>query len=785
MQSSKVESFDKYNDILTLSISSTLDFPSKLCEFLIIEFEFESALLFKVDKDNDLILLGKSAKAKKSYSLNSKYSCSILDTLKDDAAPIVFNNKANCEIKASDFVIYEGCLFIRVNNNEKFFFKIAKKTEFTNADKDNIELIGKTLKNYLQIWNGQDSSADYSISETITNITHELRTPTNSIMGFASLLAEEKLTESQKEYLNTLKLSANKLHCLINDLIDLAKLERGQIRTATEATDIKKLVNESISQYSDFTKENGIEIITNFDDSLTSPLNISADKVRFIFSSLLTYSLRQMEKGNISVSVSFKKGSILDFKIADTSPGITTNNLKKIFEPFILSELSNKEVGNATGLSLLLAKKLTQLLGGELNVTSSVGKGTTYEFSLSVDALSSIESKISVLPKAGKKNRILVIEDDYANSKLLSNYLNKWGYEPVIVNSAKQALNEIEKEVFLAVLMDIVLPDANGFELLKTIRAHKNAKNTPVIVCSVEAEQQKAFLMGAVEYFVKPIKYNYLVEVLTSYKLKKDSNILIVDDDEPTLNLIKGAIEQAGYNAIAESHSSKVMGMIENIDLDLAIIDLDMPEVNGFDLIKKIKTNPKFTKLPIVIYTGKENYQDDLKKIDGMFADLLNKTSTNIEDLSETITAMINSYDEPPPKEEVIADSDSTKILLVEDYKHSQIIVTRLLKKNDYESIVVVENGAEAVDEVKKQKFDLILMDMQMPVMNGFEATQRIREMPEYKDTPIIALTAFAMKGDREKCLDAGATDYIPKPIDSNEFIEKVKYYTEEKVTAK
>lgn len=785
MQSSKVESFDKYNDILTLSISSTLDFPSKLCEFLIIEFEFESALLFKVDEDNALILLGKSAKAKKSYSLNSKYSCSILDTLKDDAAPIVFNNKANCEIKASDFVIYEGCLFIRINNNEKFFFKIAKKTEFTNADKDNIELIGKTLKNYLQIWNGQDSSADYSISETITNITHELRTPTNSIMGFASLLAEEKLTESQKEYLNTLKLSANKLHCLINDLIDLAKLERGQIRTTTEATDIKKLINESISQYSEFTKENGIEIITNFDDSLTSPLNISADKVRFIFSSLLTYSLRQMEKGNISVSVSFKKGSILDFKIADTSPGITTNNLKKIFEPFILSELSNKEVGNATGLSLLLAKKLTQLLGGELNITSSVGKGTTYEFSLSVDALSSIESKISTLPKAGKKNRILVIEDDYANSKLLSNYLNKWGYEPVIVNSAKQALNEIEKEVFLAVLMDIVLPDANGFELLKTIRAHKNAKNTPVIVCSVEAEQQKAFLMGAVEYFVKPIKYNYLVEVLTSYKLKKDSNILIVDDDEPTLNLIKGAIEQAGYNAIAESHSSKVMGMIENIDLDLAIIDLDMPEVNGFDLIKKIKTNPKFTKLPIVIYTGKENYQDDLKKIDGMFADLLNKTSTNIEDLSETITAMINSYDEPPPKEEVIANTDTTKILLVEDYKHSQIIVTRLLKKNDYESIVVVENGAEAVDEVKKQKFDLILMDMQMPVMNGFEATQRIREMPEYKDTPIIALTAFAMKGDREKCLDAGATDYIPKPIDSNEFIEKVKYYTEEKVTAK
>ena len=135
----------------------------------------------------------------------------------------------------------------------------------------------------------------------------------------------------------------------------------------------------------------------------------------------------------------------------------------------------------------------------------------------------------------------------------------------------------------------------------------------------------------------------------------------------------------------------------------------------------------------------------------------------------------------PPPVEAAPQPTDKVKILLVEDYKHSQIIVTRLLKKNDFDQIVVVENGAEAVDQVKKQSFDLILMDMQMPVMNGFEATQHIRNMEEYKEIPIIALTAFAMKGDRERCLEAGATDYIAKPIDSQEFIEKVKYYTQQK----
>jgi CheY-like chemotaxis protein len=333
--------------------------------------------------------------------------------------------------------------------------------------------------------------------------------------------------------------------------------------------------------------------------------------------------------------------------------------------------------------------------------------------------------------------------------------------------------------------MDIVLPDINGLELLQRIREIKNSKKTPVVICSVEAEQQKAFLMGAVEYFVKPINYKYLVEVLTHYRLRKDSKILIVDDDVPTLNLIREAVEQAGFKAIAESNSTRVMDLIQNLSLDLAIIDLDMPEIGGVELIEMIKSNPRFKNLPIIIYTGKESSDEDVRKIDGLFESLLHKSSTNIENLQDTINSMINRYEEPSKPEEVKQKKDTVKILLVEDYKHSQIIVTRLLKKNEFDSIVVVENGQEALEAVREQHYDLILMDMQMPVMNGFEATRKIRELEEYKETPIIALTAFAMKGDREKCLDAGETDYIPKPIDSQEFIQKVKYYTENKLVAK
>jgi len=598
-------------------------------------------------------------------------------------------------------------------------------------------------------------------------------------MGFASLLGEENLSTSQKEYLNTLKENAYYLLSLLNDLIDIAKVDSDKSPDQRTTVNIKQFISELLGLLEEKVDKSRIEFIVSIDKELPDTIKLDSQKLRYILLNLITTSLRLTERGKISLSVFSSEKNQLRLRITDTGTGISSNKLNVIFEPFSLTDLYTSTIGSTTGLALNLSKKYIDFLNGELDVTSTIGKGTTFNISIPIEEITEIEEQISMLPKANKLNKVLVIEDDYATSKLLGNYLNKWGYEPTIVNSAEQTRQIIEKESFLAILMDIVLPDANGLELLQQMREFKNTKQTPVIICSVEAEQQKAFLMGAVEYFVKPINYKYLVEVLTSYKLKRDSNILVVDDDIPTLNLMKEVVEQAGFNPVAESDSTKVIDTIEIINLDLAIIDLDMPEINGIQLIEMIKSKKQFANLPIIIYTGKEKYEEDVKRIDGLFEALLHKSSTNIEDLQETVTAMINRYDEPSTPEEVKEQKDTVKILLVEDYKHSQIIVTRLLKKNNFESIVVVENGQEALDAVKEQRYDLILMDMQMPVMNGFEATRKIRELGNYKDTPIVALTAFAMKGDREKCLDAGATDYIPKPIDSQEFLKKVKYYTE------
>jgi CheY-like chemotaxis protein len=506
--------------------------------------------------------------------------------------------------------------------------------------------------------------------------------------------------------------------------------------------------------------------------------DIDDQKLRLAFNNILNYLILTIAKPDISIllNTGIQSGISIDIKISGTD--MELNKLYKIFEPFTTSQTSEIKEFNSSDLSLTLAHEYIKLNNGTVKVVSS--STSSCEIRVSFGRPTEVMgSQLSPLPKpTNDNNSILVIEDDYATSKLLSNYLTKWGYIPTLINTAEQTMDLIEKNVYLAIIMDIALPNINGLELLKQINTHPNIKKTPVIVCSIETEQQKAFLMGAVEYFVKPINYNYLVEILTSYKLRKESNILCVDDDVPTLNLLKQAVETAGFNALAEHISANVMESIRDKSIDLAIIDLDMPHPNGFELIKMIKSDNKYQNLPIIIYTGKDNFSDDLKQIDGMFEELLSKKSTNLEDLSGIISSMINRYEEPTPADQISEAKEGVKILFAEDYKHSQIIVTRLLKKNNFNNVVVVENGEEALKLASKEKFDLILMDMQMPIMNGFEATEKIKKLPNYQNTPIIALTAFAMKGDREKCLEAGATDYIPKPIDSKEFLEKVKYYT-------
>lgn len=783
-----------FNEISEFAKRGDKHFPDEICNFLTKEFKLETAALFKVEDDKSLSFLGKSNNLSNEFSKSSKFICENCRPLLDDN-PFVLYTNSNCKIKISDSAFHEACALIKTSESNRVLLKIAHKIALV-SDKNQKSLIEDTLQLLgllFQIWFNKKTTASDSFLNLVNNTTQELKSYANSIIGSSTILTESNnsqieanklLVYNNADYLLSIKKNAQSILLNINDLGELTKYESKSLVLNLRKFDLIKFIDEIVKLFKSRLSNKQIIFDVEISPNIPQPVEQDEQKLKYILSNLLYISTILTEGGKITVKVFPLSNKKLSFIISNEGKNLPDEIINNFFEPFSLLQLPEFKNSNLTGLSPTLVKKYINFLGGDISVIRNPLKGTTFNFTITGVAMSDIETKISnlfdgsKLPHPSSKNKVLVIEDDYATSKLLNNYLNKWGYVPVIVNTEEQAFNIINSEPLLAVILDIELPNTNGLELLKKIHEHPNTKNVPVIVCSIEPEEQKAFMMGAVEYFVKPINYNYLVEVLTSYKLRKDSTVLCVDDDVPTLNLLKQAIESAGFNALAESVSARVMDLIKEKDIDLAIIDLDMPTPNGFELIKMIKSEKRFANLPIIIYTGKENYREDLHKIEGLFEELLEKRSTNIEDLADTINAMINRYEVPPPAEEVLSKKGVKKILLAEDYKHSQIIVTRLLKKNNFEDIVVVENGEDAVKMARQEKFDLILMDMQMPIMNGFEATEKIRQMPEYKDVPIIALTAFAMKGDREKCLEVGATDYIPKPIDSKEFIDKIKYYT-------
>ncbi|KAB2838831.1 MAG: response regulator, partial [Melioribacteraceae bacterium] len=402
-------------------------------------------------------------------------------------------------------------------------------------------------------------------------------------IGFTSILSEDNLSASQAEYVTTIKKNSQSLLLTINDLSELAKIESGKVADVKKQISLKILVDEIASIFKN-KFGNRINYTWNVDDNIPNEINVDDSKLRYILNNLLLFMTSLPQQNSVFISVKPAGNKVL-ISIDGKNNSLPTGTEANIFEPFVISKISELRASNLTGLGLTLVKRYVEILGGEIGAANITG-GTSVKFSIlvgnrlpgSVSSGGNVESTISQLPKPTADNtKILVIEDDFATSKLLSNYLNKWGYSPTIVNKYDQILSLVEREQYLAIILDIELPNINGLELMRKIKEFHANKSTPIIVCSVEAEQQKAYMMGAVEYFVKPINYNYLVEVLTSYKLRKNSNILCVDDDLPTLNLVKQAIETAGFNSVAENVSANVMNLIKDKDIDLAIIDLDMP----------------------------------------------------------------------------------------------------------------------------------------------------------------------------------------------------------------
>jgi diguanylate cyclase (GGDEF)-like protein/PAS domain S-box-containing protein len=512
-------------------------------------------------------------------------------------------------------------------------------------------------------------------SQFIATMSHELRTPLNSILGFSELLMDEAfgaLTDKQKRYVSNINNSGSHLLQLINNILDIAKIESGKMELHYEAFSARQAISEVETVIKPLVNKKKQKLHITIDDKVSV---IKADKVKFkqILYNLLSNAVKFTNDGHdIFLDADLIGGddrsyflknpnictgseSCLRISVTDTGIGIKKEDHEKIFSEFEQVDSSFSRRYEGIGLGLALTKKLVELHGGEISVESEEGKESKFtvviplsDFALSEKTVKPYEPQaikeepvydVDVCKKRrGESPLILVVEDDHSTSELLTLYLAHGGYRVAHAYNGETALSRIKELKPFAVLLDVMLPGKDGWEILQEIKSDPEIKDIPVIISSVVDNRDLGFALGASDYLVKPVDRTTLLKKLEelSFATKKGRmpvNILCIDDNDEVLELLTSILEPAGYNIITANSSKQGIEKAIAYKPDLIILDLMMPEVDGFETAQILKSNPSTMDIPILILTAKDLTVDDKLRLAGKVENFIQKSHFTKEDL--------------------------------------------------------------------------------------------------------------------------------------------------------
>ncbi|MBN2103868.1 response regulator [bacterium] len=659
-------------------------------------------------------------------------------------------------------------------------------------------------------------AASRAKSEFLANMSHEIRTPMNSIIGFSDLLLQENLPEDLADFVKTIKMNGEELLYIINQILDLAKVETGRMEVDIVDFDTQELVKNVSQLIRPRVLDRGLAFQCKTVPKILPPIESDRLKIRQVLVNLLGNAVKFTEEGSVTMEIILeqkkdKKGE-LTAHITDTGVGIPPEKHAAIFESFTQADASITRRFGGTGLGLTLCNQMIELMGGKIWFESEEGKGSTFSFTIPVtviqtkahveaakakvkierieqdlesnqeaaSVLSQIKDKV-IKPEDGSQPKVLIIEDNASTTALLRRYLERDGY---IVESANTGEDGLLKAKFYrphAIILEILLPGKmDGWEVLRSLKSGNLTKNIPVIVCSVLSNQKKAFSLGAVEYVEKPAKEKAILETLHRFigmPETKDKEVLVVDDDKTVLVLFERMLAREGIKVKTFDNGRPAIDYIERSDdIALVILDLLMPGVDGFDVLAKLKKSKKSQEIPVVIYTGKKLTAKDRSRLSHHYELLLQKTEETPDTLLKQLKHLVTQTVQIERQEPAYDASVKGRILLAEDDPSGQKLMKHILERLGYKADLA-KNGQEVLDWLQRNNYDIVLMDMEMPIMDGFTATTRIREQKKYKDLTIIALTAHAMKEHRKKTLEAGCTDYLSKPVNREKLGEMLKKY--------
>ncbi|MEX0806200.1 MAG: response regulator, partial [Candidatus Binatia bacterium] len=661
-------------------------------------------------------------------------------------------------------------------------------------------------------------------SEFLANMSHELRTPLNSILILAQQLAsnpDSNLNIKQVEFARNIHASGGDLLNLISDILDLSKIESGTVTVEPEEilfTKVQEAVERSFRHVAE-ARHLGFKI--EMDAELPGGMVTDLKRLQQVLKNLLSNAFKFTTHGSVmfrmrvttagwSPDHAILKNSsrVIAFQVSDTGIGIPPNKQRIVFEAFHQADAGTSPRYGGPGLGLAISRELATLLGGEIRLVSSLNEGSTFTLYLPESYFASLSTDFPtrwtafspaplIVQQPLKQEEIaddresilaedpvvLIVEDDPHFANLLLDLVRQRGFKGIVTAKGSIARNLAREFNPIAVMLDIFLPDMLGWTVLSHLKQDPATRHIPVQIVSVEEERLQGLGHGAFSYLIKPASTGELekaIDRVLGYARSGGRKLLIVEDNEVERKSIVELLSNDKVEITTAQNGADAWKNLRSRKFDCMVLDLKLPDISGFELLERIRRESDLQDLPIVVFTGKDLTEEDELQLAQMAESVVVKGVQSPERLLDETSLFLHlvTAELPPAKQQMLErlrHSDEAlkgkTVLVVDDDVRNIFALTSLLEQHGIR-VISAETGKEAVSLLNRdQGIDAVLMDIMMPDMDGYETMGIIRHTPKHRLLPILALTAKAMKGDREKCLEAGASDYIAKPVNTEELL--------------
>ena len=668
-------------------------------------------------------------------------------------------------------------------------------------------------------------------SEFLANMSHELRTPLNSILLLSKLMSESEDLEPQYvEYAEVMQNSGQGLLTLIDEILDLSKIEAGKMTLEIQDMPLQEITSDMRQLFSPLAKDKNLDLNIEIEPGTTDVLKTDKLRIEQILKNLLSNAIKFTSEGSITLHVSNdeSKKKFL-FRVADTGIGIAKDKVRMVFEAFQQADGSTQRKYGGTGLGLSISRELAKLLGGEITLESTEGKGSTFTLIVPENSEKVSEEIIIEQPKIEKiipvdtsekqperflspnipqpvdddrdniqegDKVILIVEDDTPFAKILLDFARAKNYKGIVAVQGDTGLEMAKHYKPLAILLDIQLPVMDGWQVMEALKSNPETKPIPVHIMSSMKMKQESLLRGAVDFINKPFALEQMQVVFKKLEdalNRSPKKVLIVEENEQHAKALSFFLQSNNINTEIATNVSDSIDSLQNREVDIVILDMGVPDKTAYETLETIKQKEGLENLPIIVFTGKNLSQGEEKRIKQYADSIVVKTAHSYQRILDEAGLFLHLVEEKSKKKNE-RNSDFSNgselrnilkdktVLIADDDVRNIFSLTKALEVHGMKVIPAMD-GKEALKILNSApKIDVVLMDMMMPEMDGYESIREIRTLPQFRNLPVLAVTAKAMMGDREKCIAVGASDYISKPVDIDQLVSLLRVWLYDKI---